>query len=47
MSTLKIAQPDAQYEGVWLDLSAMVDAEASEDQIHGLFKYDEAGWRYQ
>ena len=35
MSTLKIAQPDAQYEGVWLDLSTMVDAEASEDQITG------------
>lgn len=35
MSTLKIAQPDAQYEGVWLDLSTMVDAEASEEQITG------------
>ena len=35
MSTLNIAQPDAQYEGVWLDLSTMVDAEASDEEIAG------------
>ncbi len=33
MSALKTPQPDSEYEGVWLNLSTMVDAEASEDEI--------------
>lgn len=33
MSALKTSEPDAQYEGVWLNLSTMVDAEASKDEI--------------
>lgn len=34
MSALqKNPDPDAQYDGVWLNLSTMVDAEASKDQI--------------
>ena len=33
MSALKMPEPDAQYEGVWLNLSIMVDAEAREDEI--------------
>lgn len=33
MSALKTSEPEAQYEGVWLNLSTMVDAEASKDEI--------------
>lgn len=34
MSALKkMPEPDAQYDGVWLNLSTMVDAEASQDEI--------------
>lgn len=33
MSALKTPEPDAQYDGVWLNLSTMVDAEANKDEI--------------
>lgn len=33
MSALKTPQPDSQDENVWLSLSTMVDAEASESEI--------------
>lgn len=33
MSALKTSEPDAQYEGVWLNLSTMVDAEAGKEEI--------------
>lgn len=33
MSALKTSEPESRYEGVWLNLSTMVDAEASKDEI--------------